>query len=205
MRKLKKRDEKYWHPSFCLVFGALFGEKRSWLMVLETNAGNRCLGLGAETPPYMSYVEPGSLMQLITAPYMPPAEAPNPILTLEDVAEPPLPPVSPPGPASNPNSSAAAGPTSRNAQPKIAASYLLLNLAMLLSALLLLWNHTGLALIWSFSAFVFSVSLLDIRLVWRFLLLRYTANQFFLSQCLWFFSCLCCSYVHSSSKCNLGI
>ncbi|KAJ4725207.1 Glycerophosphodiester phosphodiesterase [Melia azedarach] len=32
-------------------------------------------------------------MQPITPPYMPPAEAPNPILTESDVVEPPLPPV----------------------------------------------------------------------------------------------------------------
>ncbi|KAF4381220.1 hypothetical protein CsatB_014757 [Cannabis sativa] len=95
---------------------------------------NRCLGL-KETPAYMSPVEPGSLMELITAPYMPPSEAPNPVLTLDDVSEPPLPPVSPTSSISAPNSTAAA-PVSRNAQPKIAPGSYLLSLAMLLSALL---------------------------------------------------------------------
>lgn len=97
---------------------------------------NRCL-LGNNTPPYMSAVEPGSLMQLITAPYLPPAEAPNPILTAADVSEPPLPPVAPASPPARTNSSSAAGPSQPNAQPKIAACYLLLNLAMLLAALVL--------------------------------------------------------------------
>ncbi|PON94138.1 Glycerophosphoryl diester phosphodiesterase [Trema orientale] len=114
------------------IFGANVMELT---MVIETNAGNPCLG--DKAPPYMSPVQPGSLMELITPPYMPPAEAPNPLLTLDDVVEAPLPPVSPSGSASTPNSSTAAGPTSPNAQPKIAAGYLLLNLAMLLSALLL--------------------------------------------------------------------
>ena len=106
-------------------------------MVLHANAGNRCLGLGNNTPSYMSPVSPGSLFELITNSYMPPAEAPNPVLTLEDVAEPPLPPVSRARPASGTNSSVATGPTAPNAQPKIAAGYLLLYLAMLFSALLM--------------------------------------------------------------------
>ncbi|KAF4359304.1 glycerophosphodiester phosphodiesterase GDPDL4 [Cannabis sativa] len=97
---------------------------------------NRCLALGDNTPAYMSPVQPGALLQLISPPFMPPSEAPSPVLTLEDVSEPPLPPVSPTGSASNPNSTAPA-PASRNAQPKIAAGSILLSLAMLLSALFL--------------------------------------------------------------------
>ncbi|XP_062107134.1 glycerophosphodiester phosphodiesterase GDPDL3-like [Humulus lupulus] len=97
---------------------------------------NRCLGLGDNTPVYMSPAQPGSLIQLISPPDMPPSEAPNPVLTLDDVLEPPLPPVSPTSSVSTPNSTAVA-PTSRNAQPMIAAGSFLLSLAMLLSALLL--------------------------------------------------------------------
>ncbi|XP_062077296.1 glycerophosphodiester phosphodiesterase GDPDL3-like [Humulus lupulus] len=96
---------------------------------------NKCLGLGDKTPAYMSPVAPGSLIQLITSPYMPPSEAPNPVLTLDDVSEPPLPPVSPTSSISAPNSTARA--PSPNAQPKIAAGSLLLSLALLLSAILL--------------------------------------------------------------------
>ncbi|KAA8523597.1 hypothetical protein F0562_010020 [Nyssa sinensis] len=52
---------------------------------------NRCLGLGNKTPAYMSPVQAGSLLQLIPPQILPPAEAPNPILTESDVVEPPLP------------------------------------------------------------------------------------------------------------------
>ncbi|MBA0864675.1 hypothetical protein Goshw_005077, partial [Gossypium schwendimanii] len=63
---------------------------------------NRCLNRGNQIPAYMSPVQPGSLYQLITAPYLPPAEAPNPFLTEADVNEPPLPPVAAKAP-STPN------------------------------------------------------------------------------------------------------
>jgi len=53
---------------------------------------NRCLSKDLKTTPnYMSPVQPGSFFQLITPQYMPPAEAPMPILTESDIAEPPLP------------------------------------------------------------------------------------------------------------------
>lgn len=104
-------------------------------MVLEPNAVNQCLGLGNNIPAYMSPVQPGSLVQLITADYLAPAEAPNPVLTEEDVLEPPLPPAAPiSSPTASPNSSSAARPAP-NARPKIAVSYLLSNLAMLLALL----------------------------------------------------------------------
>ncbi|KAF3453367.1 hypothetical protein FNV43_RR03807 [Rhamnella rubrinervis] len=94
---------------------------------------NRCLGLGTNTPTYMSPVQPDSLIQLITAPYMPPAEAPNPVLTEKDVAEAPLPPVSlaPPtsGPGGSPGGSAAVSPPP-NGQPKFAAGFFLMAMAM---------------------------------------------------------------------------
>ncbi|KAL5700166.1 glycerophosphodiester phosphodiesterase [Ranunculus cassubicifolius] len=55
---------------------------------------NRCLSMGDNMPTYMSPVEPGSLLQLITPDQLPPAEAPYPLLTESDVAQGPLPPVS---------------------------------------------------------------------------------------------------------------
>ncbi|KAI8007006.1 Glycerophosphodiester phosphodiesterase GDPDL3 [Camellia lanceoleosa] len=52
---------------------------------------NRCLGLGSKTPNYMSPVQPGILIQLMIPQDIQPAEAPNPVLTVADVVEPPLP------------------------------------------------------------------------------------------------------------------
>ncbi|KAI3920437.1 hypothetical protein MKX01_000776 [Papaver californicum] len=54
---------------------------------------SRCLR-GKTLPPYMMPAQPGNLLQVVTPQYLPPAEAPNPILTDADVSEPPLPPVS---------------------------------------------------------------------------------------------------------------
>ncbi|KAB1224992.1 putative glycerophosphoryl diester phosphodiesterase 1 [Morella rubra] len=45
---------------------------------------NRCLGLGNKTPPYMQPVQPGSLIQIMSEAYLPPAAAPSPILTVGD-------------------------------------------------------------------------------------------------------------------------
>lgn len=93
-----------------------------------------------ETPNYMSPVQPGSLLQLVTPNYLPPKTPPSPVLDDKDVAEPPLPPVSakPPAPAGE-GGSTAAPPTSKpNGQPKLGAGagFLLLNLAILSIALL---------------------------------------------------------------------
>uniref|UniRef100_A0A7N2M9N3 glycerophosphodiester phosphodiesterase n=2 Tax=Quercus lobata TaxID=97700 RepID=A0A7N2M9N3_QUELO len=100
---------------------------------------NPCL-LGKNAPPYMSSVEAGSLMQLITPDYLPPAEAPFPVLNESDVMEPPMPPVS--ATATTPTSSPGGvnttiAPTQRNGQSKIASCFFLPYLAMLLSALFL--------------------------------------------------------------------
>jgi hypothetical protein len=99
---------------------------------------NRCLN--RKTPPnYMNPVQPGSLLQLVTTQYLPPAEAPNPILTEADVVQPPLPPISAVSPASSPASSTPGGatPPSPSGGPKVASSVFLSSLAMLLAALLL--------------------------------------------------------------------
>ncbi|KAF5479009.1 hypothetical protein F2P56_005521 [Juglans regia] len=99
---------------------------------------NRCLGLGNKTPSYMSSVPPGGLMQVITETYMPPAEAPNPVLTTEDVVESPLPSVSPRGPSTSPGGgTSAVAPTPPNGKPKLASCFFLTYLAMLLAALFL--------------------------------------------------------------------
>ncbi|KAK3199860.1 hypothetical protein Dsin_023275 [Dipteronia sinensis] len=80
-------------------------------------------------------IEPGSLIQLVTAQYLPPAAAPMPILTESDIAEPPFPPVAEKTPTGG---SAAASPTpSRNGQPRLAGCIFLSSLATLLAALLL--------------------------------------------------------------------
>jgi len=88
----------------------------------------------------MSSVEAGSLMQLITPDYLPPAEAPFPVLNESDVMEPPMPPVS--ATATTPTSSPGGvnttiAPTQRNGQSKIASCFFLPYLAMLLSAFFL--------------------------------------------------------------------
>ncbi|KAD4386092.1 hypothetical protein E3N88_26261 [Mikania micrantha] len=65
---------------------------------------NRCLGLPPnQTPAYMEPASPGQLLQFITPQMMPPAEAPNPILTDANVDEAPIPPPTkkPPSPAGN--------------------------------------------------------------------------------------------------------
>ncbi|XP_059662426.1 glycerophosphodiester phosphodiesterase GDPDL3-like [Cornus florida] len=99
---------------------------------------NKCLGLGDKTPPYMTPVLPGSLMPLITAQYLPPAEAPNPLLTESDVVEPPLPSGEVKGPTSDTGGgSNAAAPTPPNGQPKVDAFILLSNLAILLVTLMI--------------------------------------------------------------------
>ncbi|EOY12177.1 PLC-like phosphodiesterase family protein, putative isoform 1 [Theobroma cacao] len=97
---------------------------------------NRCLNKGDNTPGYMSPVQPGSLLQLVTAEYLPPAEAPNPYLTEADIAESPLPPVAAKTPTSSP-SGAAPSPTSPNGQPKVAASVIVPPMAVLLAFCLL--------------------------------------------------------------------
>ncbi|MBA0838361.1 hypothetical protein Goarm_010426 [Gossypium armourianum] len=97
---------------------------------------NRCLNRGNQIPGYMSPVQPGSLYGLITAPYLPPAEAPNPFLTEADVNEPPLPPVAAKAPSTSRNGTALA-PTSPNGQPKVAAAAIMQLLTVFLAISLL--------------------------------------------------------------------
>ncbi|CAN6933472.1 unnamed protein product [Brassica oleracea] len=65
---------------------------------------NRCLGTKETIPPqYMSPVPPGLFLNLVNA--IPPAQAPNPVFTDDDVTEPPLPPVTAKSPTSAPGTS----------------------------------------------------------------------------------------------------
>ncbi|XP_021811089.1 glycerophosphodiester phosphodiesterase GDPDL3-like [Prunus avium] len=98
---------------------------------------NRCLS-EKELPNYMSPIQAASLIQVVSADYLPPAEAPNPPLTASDVIEPPLPSVESalaPGPT---GSSTVGHPPPPNRQPKIAAGFFLSTLAMLFATLFLL-------------------------------------------------------------------
>ncbi|KAM4092278.1 hypothetical protein ACB094_06G026700 [Castanea mollissima] len=98
---------------------------------------NLC-SLGKNPPSYMTPVQAGSLMQVITPGYLPPAEAPYPVLTVSDVDESPLPPVSATPPSSSPGgSNTTIAPSPRSGQSKIASCFFLPYLAMLLSALFL--------------------------------------------------------------------
>lgn len=82
----------------------------------------------------MSPVQPGSLLGLIAPQFLPPAEAPNPVLTESDVVEPPLPPVAKINP-SNANGSAIA-PTPPNGQSSVVASILMSSVAILLATIM---------------------------------------------------------------------
>jgi glycerophosphoryl diester phosphodiesterase len=55
---------------------------------------NSCSSMGKKAPIFMQPPQPGGLLSTIDKSVQPPAEAPMPLLTQSDVAEPPLPPVS---------------------------------------------------------------------------------------------------------------
>ncbi|XP_010415240.1 PREDICTED: glycerophosphodiester phosphodiesterase GDPDL1-like [Camelina sativa] len=77
---------------------------------------NRCLGR-KETPPYMEPVKPRALLAFMSPQSLPPAEAPNLIITDADVIEPPLPPITEKAPTLLPGASTVApGAPSTNAQ-----------------------------------------------------------------------------------------
>lgn len=95
------------------------------------NTGNPCLGMGNKTPQYMNPAEPGSLIREIAPSYLPPAEAPNPILTVSDVTEPPLPSTLD-VPAASPSGSQGVSPHP-NGQTKISARLFLLSSAVVFS------------------------------------------------------------------------
>ncbi|GLU23862.1 hypothetical protein SLE2022_398380 [Rubroshorea leprosula] len=97
---------------------------------------NRYLGKGKETPRYMIPAPPGFFMGLIAPAFMPPADAPSPVLTVQDVVEPPLPDAVAKSPSTSPAGSPSTSPPP-NEQPKVTACIFVSNLAMLLVVLLL--------------------------------------------------------------------
>ncbi|KAF9610690.1 hypothetical protein IFM89_024115 [Coptis chinensis] len=103
-------------------------------------AGNKCLNMGANTPAYMSPVEPGGLLKLLKGtPSLPPAQAPNPVLTENDVTEAPLPPVSNQVPTTGGGGSAEAPSTpTPSSHARLAACISLSSFSLLLASLLVL-------------------------------------------------------------------
>lgn len=99
---------------------------------------NRCLGLPPnQTPAYMAPASPGQLLPLMTPQLMPPAEAPNPILTEADVADSPIPPaIKPSPPTGNATSPPSASPSGQ--PPKAAVGILFSSLAIVVVAFLLM-------------------------------------------------------------------
>ncbi|MCE3216368.1 hypothetical protein HAX54_006270 [Datura stramonium] len=96
---------------------------------------NRCLGY-KDQPPYHGLVDPGVLLQFMARQLLPPAEAPNPILTESDVVEPPLPPVAKIIPTAGNNSATAnAAPTSPIGHSSVGAGILACCLSILLADL----------------------------------------------------------------------
>ncbi|KAK6149377.1 hypothetical protein DH2020_016902 [Rehmannia glutinosa] len=94
---------------------------------------NRCLGY--KTPPYyMSPVKPGGLIPLMENLFFPPPQAPNPILTENDVGEPPLPPIMERSPSVN--GSTAPGPIRPSGQSTLVASTILSTIGILLASFL---------------------------------------------------------------------
>ncbi|CAI0437388.1 unnamed protein product, partial [Linum tenue] len=83
---------------------------------------NRCLTQLDNVPPYMAPVQAGSLLGLIQPPSLPPAQAPNPALTEDDVSEAPLPPVGVKPTSESPPGGGATPPGSGSGQPRGAAA-----------------------------------------------------------------------------------
>ncbi|KAI4306169.1 hypothetical protein L6164_029470 [Bauhinia variegata] len=94
---------------------------------------NLCLS-GVTKPPYMIPVQPGALLQLVAQDYLPPAEAPLPVLTDRDISEPPLPPVSLITPTPSPAGTRPGASPRRNSQPKVTVSVLLSSLAVFVAS-----------------------------------------------------------------------
>ncbi|XP_042481491.1 glycerophosphodiester phosphodiesterase GDPDL3-like isoform X2 [Macadamia integrifolia] len=101
---------------------------------------NKCLNLGNNTPNYMLPVSPGppdNLLSAMAPGSLPPAEAPNPILTNSDVIEPPMPSVVKKLPTSGTHVPAAAPTASTpNGQPRRATGFFLSSLLSVLLAFL---------------------------------------------------------------------
>lgn len=93
--------------------------------------------MGKATPPYMEAVGPGALLGILTTKdSLPPAQAPLPPLTEDEVTEAPLPPVAKIAPASGPAAGTKSPPG--NSQPKVTVCFFLSSLAVFVASLLLL-------------------------------------------------------------------
>ncbi|OVA06574.1 hypothetical protein BVC80_1287g15 [Macleaya cordata] len=93
--------------------------------------------MGSNKLPYMTSVEPGSLFQLISTGRLPPAMAPSPVLTEEDVSEPPLPAIANRAPPSPGGSAATPTPPKSNAHQGKVVGFLSSLLSMFLVSFLL--------------------------------------------------------------------
>ncbi|CAN1220776.1 Glycerophosphodiester phosphodiesterase GDPDL3, partial [Linum grandiflorum] len=93
---------------------------------------NICSGRGDDTPLYMAPVRAGSLLGVIQPPSLPPAQAPSPPLTENDIAEPPLPAVGDKPTTPTPPGAGATPPTPSNGYPKVGDSFTVWSVAMLL-------------------------------------------------------------------------
>ncbi|XP_073272426.1 glycerophosphodiester phosphodiesterase GDPDL3-like [Primulina huaijiensis] len=93
---------------------------------------NRCLGY-KDLPVYMTPVLPGGLLPLMAS--LPPAQAPNPVLTESDIVEPPLSPAIKPPVVNNGDGSTVPGPTPQNGQSSVVASMVLSVIAIVLAAI----------------------------------------------------------------------
>ena len=86
----------------------------------------------------MKPVRPGELLSFVRPSNLPPAEAPSPVLTEDDVVEPPLPPVAEKAPAPGNGSAAAPAPTPPNGEAMVPPPFFLSHLAALLATLVFL-------------------------------------------------------------------
>ncbi|KAL2322738.1 hypothetical protein Fmac_027117 [Flemingia macrophylla] len=98
---------------------------------------NRCLNLGNDTPPYMSPVAVGTLLEQIKNYELPPALAPVTPLSEAEVTEPPLPPLSKIAPSSPIAGTGPGAQPPRNAQAKVTVCFFFSSLTMLVASLLL--------------------------------------------------------------------
>ncbi|KAL1209660.1 Glycerophosphodiester phosphodiesterase GDPDL4 [Cardamine amara subsp. amara] len=97
---------------------------------------NRCVSR-KDPPPYMSPVQPASLLIIVNPDSLPPAEAPNPVITDADVTEPPLPPVTARAPTTTPGAQST-GEKTPNGETRVALPLLLSAFATVLASLLLM-------------------------------------------------------------------
>ncbi|CAH1451024.1 unnamed protein product [Lactuca virosa] len=101
---------------------------------------NRCLGLAANmTPAYMAPASPGQLFSVMTPQFIPPAEAPSPILTDADVAEGPIPPARIPSPPSGGGSTGPPTASPSGEPPKAAVGVVFSFLAVIVVATVLVF------------------------------------------------------------------